>query len=109
MSVRQISRSHIGKQFHVSCQVSESNQFSMEADSVEVTVGQLVQRRGGSQMWDSVSVSAEQEPNGALIVRVLVFHPDWDEPMQIACLRSRPQDIDIRDRTVLRCDIGVVR
>jgi hypothetical protein len=43
-------------------------------------------------MWDSVGVYAKQNPDGVLIVEVLVFNPEWDEPLRIACIRSRPED-----------------
>lgn len=63
-----------------------------EADSVSVTVGQMIRRHGRKEMWDSVGVYAEEDRDGTLLVRVVVFNPDWDEPLQIACIRSRPQD-----------------
>lgn len=79
-------------EFHVRCNTSGDNRFSLGADSVEVTVGQLLLRRGAAEIWDSVSLYAQAEPDGALAVRVVVFHPDWEEPLQIACIRSRPRD-----------------
>jgi len=80
------------KQFHVSCKASDENQFCVGSESVSVTVGQLIQRHGRTEMWDSVGVYAEADRDGTLVVRVMVFNPDWDGPLQIACIQSRPQD-----------------
>jgi hypothetical protein len=80
------------KQFHVSCKASDENQFCVGTESISVSVGQLIQRRGRTEMWDSVGVYAEEDRNGTLVVRVMVFNPDWDGPLQIACIQSRPQD-----------------
>jgi hypothetical protein len=43
-------------------------------------------------MWDSVMVGGKAEQDGTLTIRVLVSNPDWDERLQIACIRSRPDD-----------------
>jgi hypothetical protein len=48
--------------------------------------------RGCLRDVDSVGVYAKQTPEGDLIVEVLVFNPDWDKPLRIACIRSRPAD-----------------
>ena len=45
-------------------------------------------------MWDSVAVESKDEEDGTLVLRVIVFDPDWDEPLQIASIRSRPHDPD---------------
>jgi hypothetical protein len=57
-----------------------------------VTVRQRVLREGALEMWDSVSIYAKEDQEGNLVVEVLVFNPDWDEPIRIASIRSRPQD-----------------
>ena len=77
----------------MSCKADDRNQFYTEAEAVSVTVGQLIQRRGRSEMWESVGVYAERDDDGTLVVRVMVFNPDWDEPLQIACIRSHPHDV----------------
>ena len=87
-----ISRSRPDRQFYVSCNAAENNQFRVGVESAFVTVGQLIQRHGRIEMWDSVSVHAQEDGDGTLVIRVMVFNPDWDEPLQIACIRSRPSD-----------------
>jgi hypothetical protein len=90
-------------QFQVSCKAAGENQFCVGGESVSVTVGQLVRRYGREGMWDSVGVYAEEEEDGTLVVRVLVFNPDWDEALQIACIRSRPGDA--ASLTALGCNL----
>ncbi len=78
--------------FQVSCDAGESGRFRFGTNSLWVKVGQRVRRQGVEEMWDSVAVECTEEQDGMLVVRVLVFNPDWDEPLQIACIRSRPRD-----------------
>ncbi len=58
-------------------------------------------------MWESVGLYAQEEADGTLTVRVVVFNPEWDEPVQIACIRSRPQDKD--SLVPLACDLNHVQ
>ena len=51
-------------------------------------------------MWDSVAVYTQEDADGTLVVRVLVFSPDWDEPLQIARISSRPDDPSMAMGTV---------
>jgi hypothetical protein len=53
-----------------------------------------------------VGVYAQEEEGGSLVVRVLVFNPDWDEALQIACIRSRPGDV--AGLTALGCNLDHV-
>jgi len=56
-------------------------------------------------MWDSVGVYAETASDGTLLVRVMVFNPDWDEPLQIATIHSRPHD-PAMNLTALGCNLN---
>jgi hypothetical protein len=78
--------------FQVNCRAEGVGEFAAPGESVAVTVGQEILRRGTPEVWESVGVYAKEEPDGTLSVRVVVFNPDWDEPLQIACIRSRPRD-----------------
>ena len=80
------------KPFRIGCEAGNGNRFHVQTDSVSVTVSQRVLREGVLEMWDSVSVHAKQDIEGVLVVEVLVFNPDWDEPLRIASIWSRPQD-----------------
>src|SRR5260370_31130218 len=80
------------KQFRVCCQAENKNRFSVETESLSVRVSQCIRRGASEEMWDSLVVYAEEDEEGILVVRVLVFNPDWEEPLQIATIRSRPRD-----------------
>ena len=92
--------------FHVSCDAGNVGKFQADTDSVWVRVSQRVRRRGVAEMWDSVAVEGTVQQDGTLVLRVIVFNPDWDEPLQIASLRSRPQDLE--SLTPLGCNLDHV-
>jgi hypothetical protein len=94
------------RHFHVACIAGEGNGLAIEASLLSVMVGQRVRRNGTEEMWDSVGVYAEGQPDGTLVVRVAIFNPDWDEPLQIACIRSRPEDA--ASLTALGCNLNHV-
>lgn len=58
-----------------------------------VSVSQRIRRKNKQEMWKSVAIECDDGPDGGLLVRVLVCDPGWDRPMQIATLRSRPDDL----------------
>src|SRR5713226_2648220 len=92
--------------FGVCCDAGDPGQFRVGTESLSVHIGQQVRRNGIDEMWDSVVVYAQEEEDGPLVVRVLVFNPDWDEPLQIACIRSRPGDVT--SLTALGCNLDHV-
>jgi hypothetical protein len=92
--------------FRVSCEAHLVGAPAATSNSLALTVGQRIRRGHTEQMWDSIGIYAEEDPNGTLVVRVLVFNPDWDEPLQIACVRSRPQDVSCL--TPLGCSLDHV-
>lgn len=92
--------------FQVGYLAGEGNRSAIRASRLSVTVGQRVRLKGTEKMWDSVGVYAEGQADGTLVVRVLIFNPDWDEPLQIACIRSRPEDA--ASMTALGCNLNHV-
>jgi len=80
--------------FRLNCDAGRAGRFRAESDSVSVTVSQRIRHLGTQGMWDSVVVEGKAEQDGTLVVRVLVSNPDWDERLQIAWIRSRPDDPD---------------
>ena len=74
--------------FQVTCDAGDSGQFCSGTQRASITVGQRILRDGAEEMWDSVVVLCQEGEDGALAIRVVVCHPDWDEPREIACLRS---------------------
>jgi hypothetical protein len=95
------------RRFQVSCKADPIGAFTAGSNSVVVTVGQRIRREDHEEIWDSVSVYAQEDPDGTLVVRVKVFNPDWDEPLQIACIRSRPGK-DSMNLTALGCNLDHV-
>ena len=106
MDKPQISLGPPSPGFRVSCEAGKTGTFQAETDSLWVRVGQRVLREGAEEVWDSIVVEGKKEQDGACVVRVLVFNPDWDEPLQIASIRSRPHDPECL--TPLGCNLDHV-
>ena len=81
-----------GSGLRLSCHTGAAGQFRADTDSVLVTISQRIRHLDTQGMWDSVVVEGRADQDGTLVVRVLVSNPDWDERLQIACIRSRPDD-----------------
>ena len=92
--------------FGVECRAGKEGGLLVGSESICVKVGQRVRIDGAEQIWHSVEVYAQQDDNENLVIRVLVLHPDWDEPLQIANISSRPSDGDCQ--TVLGCNLDHV-
>lgn len=56
------------------------------------------------EMWDSIEILCKEQPDGSLIVEVLVCNPEWEEAKTIAAIHSRPQDSDTTAPS-LTCDL----
>ncbi len=81
-----------GSGFRLVCDVGAAGGFRADTDLVSVTVSQRIRHFDTQGIWDSVFIEARAEQDGTLVVQVLVSNPDWDERLQIACIRSRPDD-----------------
>jgi hypothetical protein len=92
--------------FRVRCDAGNMGQFLAETDSLLVRIGQRIGRRGTEETWDSVAIGSTAQQDGTLVMRIIVFNPDWDEPLQIASIRSRPQDLE--SLTPLGCNLDHV-
>jgi hypothetical protein len=76
--------------FRVRCNAGQHGEFNLATDTLAVNIGQEILRDGRAQIWDSVVVECSEGDDGRCTVRVLLCNPDWEEPMEIACLRSNP-------------------
>jgi hypothetical protein len=94
------------RKFEVECRAGGAGELRVGSESVCVKVGQRVRTDGIEKIWHSVGVYAKQDETGNLVIRVLVFHPDWDEALQIACIKSRPGDVECE--TALGCNLDHV-
>jgi hypothetical protein len=91
------------RKFEVHCSAGDAGELCVGTDSASIQVGQRLGMDKGEEIWHSVGVYAKAEEDGTLVIRVLVSNPDWEEPLQIASIRSRPQDANCR--TALGCNL----
>ena len=89
--------------FHVSLEAGKIGAREMNPEVLSVRLVQQVLRSNSREMWNSVSIFCEKEASGALVVRVMVFNPDWESGLQIAELRSWPRDGE--NLTPLGCNL----
>jgi hypothetical protein len=76
--------------FQIDCSATPVGSFRTGAESLSVKIGQRISRLGAEEVWDSVIIHGDANGD-ELTVRVLVCHPAWDEPQEIACIRSSPR------------------
>lgn len=67
----------------------------MMTGKLSVTIAQKILYSGVEQMWEFVLVLSDVE-SGLLTTRVLLCHPDWPEPQEIACVESSPHSFHLR-------------
>jgi hypothetical protein len=94
------------EQFQAKCSADGAELVCTATKQLSVWIGQHIRRQGAEEMWDSVVLHCRAEADGTLVVRVLVFNPDWDDALQIASLRSRPGDL--ASLTPLGCNLDHV-
>ncbi len=92
--------------FAVRWEALPSNKPAAGLTGFSVAVSQRVRWKNRQQMWESVSIRCDDSPDGGLLVRVLVSDPEWKSPMQIAAIRSRPDDASCL--TALGCNLDQV-
>lgn len=90
--------------FEVHCNAGKAGGLQVSAESLSVQLGQRIRKDGAEQIWHSVSVYANEDENGDFVIRVLIANPDWDEPLQIARIISRPRDTSCK--TSLGCNLN---
>lgn len=90
--------------FQVECHAGDAGGLKVRTNSLSVCIGQRVRRNGSEEMWDSVIVRCDEGADGSLTANVIVCHPDWDEPLQIASIQSRPQN-GARHAPILEVDM----
>src|SRR5438045_2541382 len=82
--------------FRIRCDTGASGVFDAGANRVSAAVGQNISRDGTQQMWDFLVVLSQQGSDGTLRTRVLLCHPDWDDPLEIASIESTPENLEVR-------------
>ncbi|SRR5258708_482174 len=97
-SVRQDCR-----KFEVRCHAGNAGHLEVASGSVSVKIGQQIRREGKEEFWGSLLVECKEQDDGSLTIEVVVFHPDWDEPLRIASIQSNPSDGNV-EKSTLRLD-----
>lgn len=75
--------------FEVRCNAMPNGHLQVRAQALSVGVGQLIGQDPLEEIWQSVLVVCEENEDGLLTTKVIVCHPDWEQNLQIACIRSR--------------------
>jgi len=91
------------RKFEVRCHAGSAGHLEVASDSVSVRVGQRIRREGKEELWGSLLVECKEQDDGSLAVEVVVYHPDWDEPLKIASIQSNPSSGNAPE-PILRCD-----
>jgi hypothetical protein len=76
--------------FQIDCSAEPVGSFRTGADRLSVRLAQRIWRLDVEEIWDSVIVQSSHDGDD-LMIRVFVCHPDWDEPIEIACIHSAPK------------------
>ncbi|MCI0626510.1 MAG: hypothetical protein L0387_33490 [Acidobacteria bacterium] len=94
------------KPFLIKCDAGESGQLCSSAKRASITVGQRILLDGAEEMWDSVVVLCQEEEDGTLAIRIVLCHPDWEEPRGIAVIRSSQKDAPLGVRILNGRQVG---
>ena len=78
--------------FTVRCEPETSGTGEEVRRRLSVFVGQRVRSHSVEQPWDTILIFCEEDTEGTLSTRIVISNPDWEERVQIAQIRSRPQD-----------------
>jgi hypothetical protein len=89
--------------FHVNCRAGEAGFLNVVVETVSIVLAQRIRLKDNEQLWESLQVSCYKEEDGSLAVQVLLWDPKSEEAVQIALLRSRPDDTT-EGREALECD-----
>ena len=94
----------VGGKFEVSCHAGVVGHLEAVSDSASIRIGQRVCNKGKDEYWSSLLVECREHDDGSLAVEVVVYHPDWDEPVRIACIQSNAACANGAGPSV-RCDL----
>ncbi|HKT46277.1 MAG TPA: hypothetical protein VJP87_02035 [Candidatus Acidoferrales bacterium] len=78
------------RQFELRCHAENAGHLAVASSAVSVRISQRIRKGTEEEFWESLLVQCKVQDDGSLLVEVLAFHPDWDEPLRIAAFRSDP-------------------
>ena len=76
------------RNFEVRCNANHNGQLQVKTHALSVAVSQLINGNESEGMWQSLLVICEESEDGSLTTKVIVCHPDWEQNLQIASIRS---------------------
>ena len=94
--------------FEVRCDALPNGHLQVRTQGLSVGVGQMIKQDRTEEMWQSVLVICEKNDDGVLTTKVIVCHPDWEQNLQIACIRSRSPEHG-KPATALEIDLKSAR
>lgn len=81
--------------FSVHFDGGSAGSLSISTRKASIIVAQRIVRDGVERMWESVLVLTDASED-RLITRLVVCHPDWDQPLEIAFLESSGEELKVR-------------
>jgi hypothetical protein len=92
------------RKFEVSCDAGVAGHLEVVSESISVRIGQRVRGQGTELFWSGLLVECREREDGSLAVEVVIYHPDWDEPLKIASIQSDPFGASAQQPSI-RCDL----
>ena len=93
--------------FQIHCAAGNAGSLHARTNSVSVRIGQQIDIQAG-EFWDSIIILCEEVEEGVLSAKIIVCHPDWDQHLQVAHIRSRLIDAG-PEGPILALDLKAVR
>ncbi|HYT24140.1 MAG TPA: hypothetical protein VEW05_28360, partial [Candidatus Polarisedimenticolia bacterium] len=93
------------QEFRVDCEARGAGSLHVGADDISFAVAERVRIEGEKQLWGSIKLHCQKDDDGSLTVVILFHDPKLEEPLQIACVRSRPDATD-HDSQSLQYDLN---
>jgi len=90
--------------FGISCKAGGVTTLTTTADSLAIEASVRISRSNVTELWPCVGIYSREEEDGSLGVQIVAFHPNWEEPMQIAYFRSPSKDAS-PSGSALECDL----
>ena len=75
--------------FEIRCDASPNGQLHVKNHALSVAISQLTNLNKELESWQSVLIICEESADGLLTTKIVVCHPQWDQNLQIACIKSR--------------------
>ena len=93
--------------FQIHCDAGNTGSLHTKTNSISVRIGQRI-GIPAAEFWDSIIILCEEAEEGVLSAKIIVCHPDWDQHLQVAHIRSRLIDAGSAG-PILALDLKAVR